>query len=75
MNAIRLAAPEDAAALLALQHRLDGQSSFMMLEPGEREREPGRLRARLEAHGEGLRRRALIRDGAVIDEYYMARLP
>jgi hypothetical protein len=44
---IRMASPDDAAALLALQHRLDAQSRFMLLEPGEREQAPDRLRARL----------------------------
>jgi hypothetical protein len=48
---IRLAGPGDAAALLALQRRLDTQSSFMLLEPQERERAPGQLRARLESQG------------------------
>jgi hypothetical protein len=42
---IRLAGPGDAAALLALQRRLDTQSSFMLLERQERERAPGQLRA------------------------------
>jgi ribosomal protein S18 acetylase RimI-like enzyme len=51
MHRIRLAAPEDAGALLALQHRLDGQSEFMLLEPGEREQSPARLRDRLLAQG------------------------
>ena len=32
---IRLASLDDATALLALQHRLDAQSPFMLLEPGE----------------------------------------
>jgi ribosomal protein S18 acetylase RimI-like enzyme len=41
---IRLAGPEDAEVLLALQHRLDEQSWFMLAEPGEREQAPGRLR-------------------------------
>jgi ribosomal protein S18 acetylase RimI-like enzyme len=49
MGKIRLAGPDDAAALLALQRRLDTQSAFMLLEPDERERAPGRLRARLES--------------------------
>jgi ribosomal protein S18 acetylase RimI-like enzyme len=47
---IRLASADDAGALLGLQHRLDAQSPFMLLEPGEREQAPGRLRARL--HGQ-----------------------
>lgn len=51
MDDIRLAGPEDAGALLALQRRLDGQSSFMLLEPGEREQRPDRLHARLAAQG------------------------
>ena len=51
MDTVRLAGPDDAAALLALQHRLDAQSSFMLLEPGEREQDPDRLRARLRAQG------------------------
>jgi ribosomal protein S18 acetylase RimI-like enzyme len=51
VHSIRLASPDDAAALLGLQHRLDAQSPFMLLEPGERERAPGRLRARLQAQG------------------------
>jgi ribosomal protein S18 acetylase RimI-like enzyme len=48
---IRLASPDDAIALLALQHRLDSQPPFMLLEPGEREQAPDRLRARLQAQG------------------------
>ena len=51
MHQIRLAGPDDAEALLGLQHRLDAQSPFMLLEPGERDQEPGRLRARLQAQG------------------------
>jgi RimJ/RimL family protein N-acetyltransferase len=51
MHSIRLAHPDDAAALLGLQHRLDAQSPFMLLEPGEREQAPGRLRARLQDQG------------------------
>jgi hypothetical protein len=39
MNApdIRLGGPADARALLDLQHALDRESDFMLLEPGERE--------------------------------------
>ena len=44
---VRLARTADATALLALQHRLDAQSPFMLLEPGEREVTPDGLRARL----------------------------
>jgi ribosomal protein S18 acetylase RimI-like enzyme len=51
VHKIRLARPADAAALLALQHRLDTQSSFMLLEPGEREQAPDRLRDRLQGQG------------------------
>ncbi len=51
MHQIRLAGPDDAGALLGLQHRLDAQSPFMLLEPGERDQAPGRLRARLQAQG------------------------
>ncbi len=51
MHQIRLAGPDDAGALLVLQHRLDAQSPFMLLEPGERDQAPGRLRARLQAQG------------------------
>ncbi len=143
MADIRTAGPDDAAALLELLHKLDAQSAYMMLEPGEREPAPDRLRDRLagqDAAGsfdlvaeeagrlagwlsaevlpfrrarrtgylvlgvdadfagrgigaalldnlralglyarsgfqvEGLRRRALIRDGTPVDEYYMGRL-
>jgi RimJ/RimL family protein N-acetyltransferase len=51
VHTIRLAGRDDAAALLGLQHRLDAQSSFMLLEPGEREQAPDRLRARLHSQG------------------------
>jgi RimJ/RimL family protein N-acetyltransferase len=50
---IRLASLDDATALLALQHRLDAQSPFMLLEPGEREQVPAQLRARLHAQARG----------------------
>ena len=46
---IRLATAGDAAALLALQRRLDVQSAFMLLEPDERDESPARLRERLGA--------------------------
>jgi ribosomal protein S18 acetylase RimI-like enzyme len=46
---VRLAGPDDAAALLALQHRLDLQTSSMLLEPQERGTSPGALRDRLAA--------------------------
>jgi GNAT superfamily N-acetyltransferase len=48
-DAIRLARPNDADALLALQHRLDMQSTYMLLEPDERGDDPSRLRERLES--------------------------
>lgn len=51
MTAIRLADPDDSEALMALQRRLDTQSTFMLLEPGEREDTPDRLRERLQAQG------------------------
>jgi ribosomal protein S18 acetylase RimI-like enzyme len=51
MHQIRLAGPADAAALLALQRRLDTQSSFMLLEPGEREQAPDPLHDRLRGQG------------------------
>lgn len=38
-------------ACCGLQHRLDAQSPFMLLEPGEREQAPDRLRARLQGQG------------------------
>jgi RimJ/RimL family protein N-acetyltransferase len=49
MHPIRLAKPDDADALLALQHRLDAQSTYMLLEPDERGHDPGPLRERLES--------------------------
>lgn len=51
MVLIREATGADAAALLALQHRLDIQSSYMLLEPDEREIEPDRLAERLGSAG------------------------
>jgi RimJ/RimL family protein N-acetyltransferase len=47
MYSARLARPDDAAALLGLQRRLDTQSRFMLLEPGEREQAPDQLCHRL----------------------------
>ncbi|MEV0614618.1 GNAT family N-acetyltransferase [Nonomuraea sp. NPDC050404] len=41
--ALRRATPEDSAALLDLQLALDEESSFMLLEPGERDPSPGFL--------------------------------
>lgn len=35
---VRELGPADAAELLAMQHRLDEESAFMLLEPGERKR-------------------------------------
>jgi ribosomal protein S18 acetylase RimI-like enzyme len=46
---IRKAGPDDAATLLGLLHKLDAQSAYMMMEPGEREAAPDRLRDRLAA--------------------------
>ncbi|HEY7484750.1 MAG TPA: GNAT family N-acetyltransferase [Streptosporangiaceae bacterium] len=45
--AIREASPDDAPALLDLQLALDAESSFMLLEPGERPTDPEPLRSRL----------------------------
>ena len=50
---IRPATAADADALLALQRRLDGQSSFMLLEPDEREQDPRPLANRLAAQEPG----------------------
>jgi len=49
---IRLAVPDDAAALLALQQRLDRQSAFMLLEPDERQASPDPVRLRLASQTE-----------------------
>lgn len=49
MSTVRPVHPDDAEALLNLQHRLDLQSSFMLLEPGERGNSPEPLRSRLRA--------------------------
>lgn len=49
---IRLATGSDSAALLALQRRLDAQSSFMMLEAGERENDLQGLQRRLDAEND-----------------------
>ena len=43
----RAAGPDDAAALLALKRRLDRESSFMLLEPGERTEDSGDVAAHL----------------------------
>jgi ribosomal protein S18 acetylase RimI-like enzyme len=63
VEGIRLAGPGDAEALLALQHRLDAQSSSMLLEPGEREQNPEPLRARLAAQNRTSGSFDLIADG------------
>jgi ribosomal protein S18 acetylase RimI-like enzyme len=44
---IRLARPGDAPALRELQLALDGETDFMLLEPGERDADPDPLVARL----------------------------
>ncbi|MFF5297056.1 GNAT family N-acetyltransferase [Paractinoplanes globisporus] len=44
---VRRGTPRDAATLLALQHRLDAQSRFMLLEPGERADDPAAVARRL----------------------------
>jgi ribosomal protein S18 acetylase RimI-like enzyme len=46
---IRVADPRDAAALLRLKQRLDQETSFMLLEPGERDTSAGKLAAELDA--------------------------
>jgi ribosomal protein S18 acetylase RimI-like enzyme len=63
---IRLAAPADAPALLALQHRLDAQSTSMLLQPGERETMPHRLAARLGGQdGRGAFDLVAVEDGSI----------
>lgn len=47
MIEIRRAGAGDAARLLELQHALDGETRFMMLEPGERTETVGALASRL----------------------------
>ena len=46
---IRQARPDDASALLALKRALDRETSFMLLEPGERTTGEAEERSRLEA--------------------------
>ncbi|MEV3919761.1 GNAT family N-acetyltransferase [Actinomadura coerulea] len=50
---IRLGRPGDASALVELQHLLDGETEFMLLEPGEREPDLEPLKLRLAARAEG----------------------
>ncbi len=50
---IRLARPGDASALAELQHTLDNETEFMLLEPGEREPDLEPLKLRLAACAEG----------------------
>ncbi|NDU77546.1 GNAT family N-acetyltransferase [Actinomadura sp. DSM 109109] len=50
---VRLARPGDASALVELQHILDGETEFMLLEPGEREPDLEPLKLRLAARAEG----------------------
>lgn len=45
---IRTAGPADAAALMRLKQQLDEETSFMLLEPGERDPSVPKLAARLE---------------------------
>ncbi|MFF0292426.1 GNAT family N-acetyltransferase [Kitasatospora sp. NPDC004614] len=52
-SSIRLARPEDASALVALQQALDHESEFMLLEPGEREPDPESVEARLAGCADG----------------------
>jgi ribosomal protein S18 acetylase RimI-like enzyme len=73
---IRLAAPADAPALLALQHRLDAQSTSMLLAPGERETMPHRLAARLGGQdGRGAFDLVAVEDGGVLGWSEVAVLP
>jgi RimJ/RimL family protein N-acetyltransferase len=44
---IRTAGPADAAALMRLKQQLDDETSFMLLEPGERDPSTGKLAAHL----------------------------
>ncbi|WP_203990397.1 GNAT family N-acetyltransferase [Sphaerisporangium rufum] len=46
---IRLAIPQDAPALLDLQLALDGETEFMLVQPGERRADVERLASRLAA--------------------------
>lgn len=52
MITVRQAAPSDGAALLTLHAKLDSETTFMMMEPGERtstpEQEAERLRIAVE---------------------------
>jgi RimJ/RimL family protein N-acetyltransferase len=43
----RVATPDDAAGLLALKQRLDGETTFMLLQPDERSRDVGDVLAEL----------------------------
>jgi len=45
---LRIAGPDDAAALMKLKQRLDEQTSFMLLEPGERDTSTRALARHLE---------------------------
>ncbi|MED7828345.1 GNAT family N-acetyltransferase [Streptomyces chiangmaiensis] len=50
---IRLARPGDGPGLVELQQVLDRETEFMLLEPGEREPDPGPLEARLADGADG----------------------
>lgn len=60
---VRRATSADSGALFELQQRLDVQSSFMLLEPGERGDSADAVRDRLRAQGE-LGSFDLVADGA-----------
>ncbi|MCK2215723.1 GNAT family N-acetyltransferase [Actinomadura sp. ATCC 31491] len=64
MIEVRRATPGDAGALLGLQLRLDRESAFMLLEPGERDPSAGR----------GLGRRLLERAVTEARQAGLARL-
>ncbi|WP_339286690.1 hypothetical protein [Paenibacillus sp. FSL E2-0201] len=78
MVTLKALIPEDAEELLRLQHQLDQESKFMLLEPDERQSSLNQVKEMIESCNgfeiEGTKRKSLIVDGQWVNEYYMSMI-
>jgi hypothetical protein len=78
MVTLKVLIPEDAEDLLRLQHQLDQESKFMLLEPDERQSSLIQVIEMIESFNgfeiEGTKRKSLIVDGQWVNEYYMSKI-
>lgn len=68
MVTLKVLIPEDAEELLRLQHQLDQEPKFMLLEPDEWQSNLRQVKEMIESFN------GLVIDGQWVDEYIMSKI-